>query len=84
MFLIPSLYILEQYLLVKNIGSKCVIRKINLLFFFDVMKNEQIFASEICHFEHDDRFLFNREMGNIRSRKDVTLQKLVKFRFRLQ
>ena len=52
-------------------------------FFFDVMKNGQIFASEIGHFEHDDRFLFNREMGNIRSRKDVTLQKLVKFRFRL-
>ena len=30
-------------------------------FFFDVMKNGQIFASEIGHFEHDDRFLLNGE-----------------------
>ena len=49
--------------------------------FFDVIKNAQIFTSEIGHFEHDHRFLFSREMWNIKSCKDVTLQKLSKFRW---
>ena len=47
-----------------NIRDKCVIRKVNL--FSDVMKNVQIFPSEIDHFKHDRRCLFSREMGNIR------------------
>ena len=35
------------------------------------MKNAQNFPSEIGHFKYDHRFLFNREMGNIRSWKYV-------------
>ena len=77
MFLIPSLYILEKISLSTNIRNKCVIRKIN---YFDVMQNVQIYLSEIVYFEHDHRFPFSREMGNIRSCKEVRLLKLIKFR----
>ena len=35
------------------------------------MKNVQVFPSQIGHFEHDHRFLFNREMRNIRSCMDL-------------
>ena len=73
MFLIPSLYILEKISLSTNIRNKCVIRKIN---YFDVMQNVQIYLSEIVYFEHDHRFPFSREMGNIRSCKEVRLLKL--------
>ena len=80
MFLIPSLYILEKNPPCQQIiRNKCVARKINL-YFFDVMKNGQIFFSKVCHFQYDNRFLFSREMGNIRSCKEVRLQKLIKFR----
>ena len=51
--------------------NKCVIKKINIFFFFDVMENIQVFHSQIGHFEHDHRFLFNREMRNIRSCMDL-------------
>ena len=44
------------------------------------MKNGQIFPTEVRHFEYDQLFLFSREMGNIRSCKEVRLQKLNKFR----
>ena len=47
--------------------------------FFDVMKNDQIFPSKVCHL-FENRFLFNREMGNIRSWKEVRLQKFIKSR----
>ena len=76
---ISSPYILEKDSLSTNIRNKCVIRKINL-HFFDVMKNGQIFPSNVCHFHYDPRFLFSREMGNIRTCKEVRLQKLIKFR----
>ena len=49
--------------------------------FFDVMKNGQIFPSKVCYFQYDSRFLFCREMGNIRSYKELRLQKLIKSRF---
>ena len=42
--------------------------------FFDVLKNGQIFASKVSHFQYDNRFLFSREMGTISSWKEVTLQ----------
>ena len=61
------------------IRNKCVRRKINL-YFFDVMKNGQIFPSKVCHFQHDYRSLFTTEMGNIRSCERLRLQKLIKFR----
>ena len=55
-------------------------RKINF-FFFDFVRNVHIFPqSEINYFEHDHRFLFSREMGNIRSWKEVIRQKRTKFR----
>ena len=41
---------------------------------FEVRK---IFLSEIGHFEHDHRYRFSREMGNITSYKKVRLQKLL-------
>ena len=65
MFLIPSLDILEKKFPC-YIRNKCVIMKINL-YFFDVMRNCQIFPSKVCHFQHDHRFVFNREMENIRT-----------------
>ena len=52
-------------------------RKINL-YFIDIMKNGQIFPSKVCHFQYDHRFRFSREMGNIRTCKEIRLQKLIK------
>ena len=78
LFLIPSLYFLKKRFPITNIRNKCVIRKINL-FFFDVMKNGQIFPSKVFHFQYDQRFLLSREMGNIRTCKGRTLQKLTQF-----
>ena len=48
--------------------------------FFKVIKNGQIFSSNVCHFQYDHRFLFSREMRNIGTYKDIRMQKLVKFR----
>ena len=48
-----------------NIRNKCVIRKKK--FFFDVMKNGQIVPAKACYFQYDHKFIFSREMGNIRS-----------------
>ena len=50
---------------------------------FDVMKYGQIFPSKVCHL-FENRFLFNREMGNIRSCKEVRLQKFIKSRLSKQ
>ena len=44
------------------------------------MGNVQIFPLEIGHFEHDHRFLFSREMWNIRSCEEARGQKFIKFR----
>ena len=40
------------------------------------MKNGQIFPSKVRHFQYDHRFLFSREMGNIRTCKEIRLLKL--------
>ena len=39
------------------------------------MKNGQIFPSEVCHFQYDHRILFSREIGTIRTCKEIRLQK---------
>ena len=62
----------------KIMKSKCVIRKRNL-YLLDVVKNDQILSSEVCNFQYDRKLLFNREMGNIRSCKEIKLEKLIKF-----
>ena len=49
-----------------------------LFFFFDVIKNDQIFLSNICHFQYDHRFLFSREMGNIRTCKEYVCKNVLK------
>ena len=54
--------------------------KENESLFFKVMKNGQIFPSNVCHFQYDHRFLFSREMRNTGTFKDIRMQKLVKFR----
>ena len=48
--------------------------------FFDVMKNDHIFPSKVWHFQYDHRFLFSREMRNIRTYKKARLQELINFR----
>ena len=54
--------------------------KENRSLFFDVIKNGQIFPLNVIHFPFDRRFLFSNEMRNIRTCKEVRLQKLNKFR----
>ena len=56
--------------------KKCVTRKINLNF-FEIMKNGRVFPSKVCHFQYDNRLLFSREMGIIRSCKEFRLQKML-------
>ena len=51
----------------------------NKSFFFDAMKNGQIFPSKVCHFQYDNRFLFSKEMRNIRTFKEISLEELIKF-----
>ena len=65
MFLIPSLYILEKNVLV-NKYKKQMCYEENKSLFIDVMKNNQMFPSKVCHFRYDHRFLLSREVGNIR------------------
>ena len=45
----------------------------NKSLFFEVIKNGQIFPSKVCHFQYDHRFLFSREMRNIRTHKEIRL-----------
>ena len=51
----------------------------NKSFFFDAMKNGHIFPSKVCHFQYDNRFLFSKEMRNIRTCKEISLEELIKF-----
>ena len=44
------------------------------------MKNGPVLPSKVPHFQYDNRFLFSREMGNIRSCRGIRLQKLIKYR----
>ena len=53
--------------------------KENKYLVFDIMKNGHIFPLKFSHFQSDHRFLFSREMKNIRTCKEVRLQKVVKF-----
>ena len=64
-----------------NIKNKCVVRKANIYYylFFDVM-DVIFFPSKVSHFQYDHRFVFKREMENIRSCQEVRLQNLIKFR----
>ena len=50
------------------------------LYFFEVMKNGEIFSLKVCHFQYDHRFLFRRETRNSRTCKEVCMQKLIKSR----
>ena len=62
---IRSLYILEKKkCLLANIRHKCAIRKINL-YFFGVVKNDQIVPSKVCHFQYDHIIFFGRKMRNV-------------------
>ena len=49
-------------------------------FLFQIMKNVQMFPLEAGRFEHEHRILFSREIENIRSYKEVRLQKRIKFK----
>ena len=42
------------------------------------MKNSQIFPSKVCPFQGHNRFLFNLEMTNIRSRRVKRLQEILR------
>ena len=65
MFFIPSLYILEKKYLFNKYKKQMFYKKSKSLS-FNVMKNGQIVPSKVCHFQDDNRFVFSREMGNIR------------------
>ena len=65
----------------KNIFNSISIyswKKYFLLKFFISWKMDK-FPANICHFQYDHRFFFTGEMGNIRTCKEVRLQKFVKF-----
>ena len=47
-----SIYSRNKISFLKDIRSKCFMRKINL-YFFEVMKNGKIFPSKDCHFQYD-------------------------------
>ena len=53
--------------------------KENKVLFFDVIKNDQIFPSKVCHVQYDHRFLFDRKTGE--HYKEISLQKVIKFGF---
>ena len=65
--------------LLTNTRNKGAKRKIHKSLIFDVMKNDSIFRSNVCHFQYDPKFFFNREMRNVRACKELRLQ-LTKFR----
>ena len=47
------------------------------IYFFDIMKNGQIFPSKVCDFQYDNnKFPFSRKMENIKGSKEVRLLKL--------
>ena len=48
------------------------------LFFFNVIKNDRIFLSNVCRFQYDHRFLFSIEMGNIRTCKEYVCKNVLK------
>ena len=38
-------------------------------FFYDAVKNDQIFPSKDCHFQYDHRLLFSKEWGTLEDAK---------------
>ena len=66
---------MKKSLLVNKYSKQMRYNKSKSLF-FNLVKNVQIFRSEIGHFERDHRFLFSSKMRNIRSCKEVRLQKI--------
>ena len=70
---------MKKYFLV-NKYKKRMCYKENKSLFFNVMKDGKIFPAKVCHFHYDLRFRFSREIGNIRTCKELLLQKLIKFR----
>ena len=76
MFLIPSPYIYDKKNHFINKYKKQMCHNENKCLFFDVMKKRQYFPSNVCHY--DNRLVFSSEIRNIRSCKEVGLQKLVK------
>ena len=61
-----SIFFKKNFLVNKYKKQRCY--RENKSPFFDVMKNGNIFPAKVCHFQYDDRFLFSREMENIRRR----------------
>ena len=73
-----SMYSKKKFLV--NKYKKLMCYKKNKSLIFDIMRNDQIFPSKVCHFQYDHRFLFSREIGNIRTYREVRWQKFIKFR----
>ena len=76
-FISISVYSWKKIIFLTNIRNKSVVRKINL-YFFDFIKNGQIFPSKVCYFQYGHRFLFSRVMGNIRMYKEYVWKNLLK------
>ena len=73
-FWILPLYIFEKNVLINKYRKQMCNKKDKYI--FDVMQNGQNFSSKFCHFQYDDRLLFTTEMGNIKTGREVRLQKL--------
>ena len=69
-----TIYSWKRNSLLTNMRNNYVARQINV-YFLDVMKNGQIFSSRICHSQYDHRLSFSRDMGNIKTCKEIRLQK---------
>ena len=69
-----TIYSWKRNSLLTNMRNNYVARQINV-HFLDVMKNGQIFSSRICHSQYDHRLFFSRDMGNIKTCKEIRLQK---------
>ena len=55
-----------------NVIEACLKVTINL---YKYKSTFHIFPSKVCHFQYHYRFLFNRELGNIRACKEVRMFK---------
>ena len=65
-----SIYSWKKIFLFTKIKNKCAVMKISIF----------LKSWEIATFEYDHRFVFSREMENMRTCRKVRLQKLNKFR----
>ena len=71
-----DLYIFLKKEFLANKYKKQTCYKGNKFHFFDAMKNGQSFPSKVCHFQYEKRFLFSREMRNIRVYREVRLKRV--------